>query len=161
MNFINKTSKALTFAVTLSALAGQAFAAGVDVNVDSNDIAIDGYDPVAYFTQAEATEGKEKYTAAYEDAIYHFSSAKNRDLFRANPGKYAPAYGGYCAMGVALDKKLTTDPQAWKIVDGTLYLNLNKDIQKRWSEDIPSNLDAADENWKQIKFLSSDEIAAR
>jgi hypothetical protein len=80
-----------------------------------------------------------------------FSSAANRDLFTANPGKYAPAFGGFCAMGVALEKKLDGDPTAWKLVDGKLYLNLNKDVQKKWLEDVPGNLKNAQMTWPKIK----------
>lgn len=159
---MNDFIKALTtsgLAIGLTLASSYALAAGVDVNVDKNDVAIDGYDPVAYFTRSEPKKGSPKYTAGYKDAIYYFSSAKNRNSFRKAPEKYAPVYGGYCAMGVALNKKLDADPTAWKIVDGKLYLNLNKKIQKRWIEDIPGNLETATENWQDIEFLTKKQIA--
>ena len=69
----------------------------------------------------------------------------------ADPAKYAPAYGSFCAMGVALEKKLDVDPQAWRVVDGRLYLNVNKDVQKRWLDDVPGNLATAEKNWPRLK----------
>ena len=155
--------KAVQKTVALSALAFSinAFAAGPEVNVNDNDVALHGYDPVAYFTVNAPTQGSAEYTAVYNDALYQFSSAANRDTFKADPAKYAPAYGGYCAFGVTLDKKFDGDPTAWKIVDGTLYLNLNKDIQKRWSKKIPQNIETADGNWPEIKHSSAEYLADR
>ncbi len=164
MNFQTKTIvRAIqkTFALSALALSINAFAAGPEVNVNDNDVALHGYDPVAYFTKSAPTKGSNKYTAVYNDAVYQFSSATNRDLFRSNPSKYAPAYGGYCAFGVTLDKKFDGDPNAWKIVDGTLYLNLNKDVQKKWSEAIPSNITKADGNWPEIQFSTAEYLADR
>ncbi len=124
------------------------------VNLGENDVAIHGYDPVAYFVKHKAVEGSAKYTATHEGAIYRFSSEKNRDLFKANADKYAPQYGGYCAMGVALNKKLDVDPDAFYIENDKLYLNLNKTVQKKWFEDIPGNLKTADRVWDGIEALS-------
>ncbi len=124
------------------------------VNIAENDVAIHGYDPVAYFTQHKAVEGAAKYTATHEGAIYRFSSAKNRDMFKANAAKYAPQFGGYCAMGVALNKKLDVDPDAFHIEGDKLYLNLNKAVQKKWLEDVPANLKTAYRVWDGIETLS-------
>lgn len=88
--------------------AGSSFAADSDANADANDVAIHGYDTVAYFTKSEPTKGTAKFTATYKNTLYQFASAENRDLFRVDPTKYAPQFGGYCAMGVALNKKLGT-----------------------------------------------------
>lgn len=131
--------------------AGSSFAADSDANADANDVAIHGYDTVAYFTKNEPTKGTAKFTATYKNTVYQFSSAENRDLFRANPTKYAPQFGGYCAMGVALNKKLDVDPTAWRVVDGKLYLNLNKEVQTKWLSDVPGNLKTANEVWPTIK----------
>ena len=92
-------------AVAVLSVSSLTWAADIDVNVNANDLAIQGYDAVAYFTQGKPVQGSAEYTASYQDAIYHFSSADNRDRFRAYPEKYAPQYGGFCAMGVALEKK--------------------------------------------------------
>jgi len=121
------------------------------LNVDTKGVAVQGYDVVAYQTAGAPAKGTADFMAKHEGATYLFSSAANRDLFTANPGKYAPAFGGFCAMGVALEKKLDGDPTAWKLVDGKLYLNLNKDVQKKWLEDVPGNLKNAQMTWPKIK----------
>lgn len=133
-------------------LSSVSFASAVNTGV--NDVAIHGYDPVAYFTKDKAVKGKEKYTAIYNGAIYRFASEENRDLFKANTEKYAPQFGGYCAMGVALDKKLDVDPDAFYIADGKLYLNLNKTVQQKWLEDVPGHLKTASRKWSGIQDLS-------
>ena len=121
------------------------------LNVDAHNVAVKGHDVVAYFGAGSPSVGKAEFQAKHEGAVYHFSSAANRDAFKANPAKYAPQFGGFCAMGVALDKKLDGDPTAWKIVEGKLYLNVNKDVQKKWVEDIPGNLVKAASAWPEIK----------
>jgi len=134
------------------------FAANIEVNANSNDLAIKGYDTVSYFNKGAPTKGSDKYTAAYNGAIYQFASADNRDTFKANPRKYAPQYGGFCAMGVAMNQKFDTDPTAWHIRDNKLYLNLNKDVQKSWRTDIPGNIETAQVNWTGIKGLTKAQI---
>lgn len=130
------------------------------VNLGQNDVAIHGYDPVAYFTENKAIKGKAKYTAIHDGAIYRFSSAKNRDRFKSDANNYVPQFGGYCAMGVALDKKLDVDPDAFYITEGKLYLNLNKTVQKKWLEDVPGNVKTAYRNWSGIENLSVSEANA-
>ncbi|MBU2925187.1 YHS domain-containing (seleno)protein [Colwellia sp. 4_MG-2023] len=147
-----------TFASSALLLSSLSFSANIEVNVNDNDIAIKGYDAVSYFTKSSPTKGSNKYTAAYNGAIYQFSTADNRDLFQSEPAKYAPQYGGYCAMGVAMNKKFDTDPTAWHIREGKLYLNLNKDIQKQWVTDIPGYIDTAQTNWSGIKGLTEEQI---
>lgn len=121
------------------------------LNLDKQGVAIKGFDPVAYFTDSKPTEGSSKFTFSYKGATYHFANASNRETFKANPEKFAPQYGGFCAMGVALSKKLDGDPQAWRVVDNKLYLNLNKDVQKKWVEDVPGNLKKAETEWPQVR----------
>jgi YHS domain-containing protein len=113
-------------------------------------LAAHGYDVVAYFGNGAPTVGNDKFAVAHNGATYRFASQANLDAFKANPAKYEPAYGGFCAYGVALNKKLDGDPRYWKIVDGKLYLNLNADIQAEWSKDVPGNLGKAEGNWKKI-----------
>lgn len=141
-------------AILAIAFSVSSFGADIKINANSNDLAIHGYDAVSYFSKSGPAKGRSKYSASYKDAIYHFSSASNRDAFRANPEKYAPQYGGYCAMGVALNKKLDVDPLAWRLVDGKLYLNLNKQVQKKWLEDVPGNIATAERNWFGIHNLT-------
>jgi YHS domain-containing protein len=155
MKFKIAKSIALSLAMVF---AGSTFAADKDMNADVNDVAISGYDTVAYFTKSMPVAGSDKFTATYKNTIYKFSSEQNRDAFRANPEKYAPQFGGYCAMGVAMEKKLNVDPMAWRVVDGKLYLNLNKDVQTKWASDIPGHLNTAKGNWPKIKDKSATEL---
>jgi len=115
-----------------------------------SNVAIKGYDPVAYFTDGEPVEGKSEHSYEWHGAEWHFASAEHRDMFAADPEKYAPQYGGYCAWAVAQGKTAGIDPEAWKIVDGKLYLNYNKKIQSRWEKDAETNIAAADENWPKL-----------
>lgn len=121
------------------------------INVDAQQVAVKGHDVVAYFTVGAPTAGKTNFSAKHEGATYLFSSAANRDAFKSNPAKYTPQFGGFCAMGVALDKKLDGDPTAWRVADNKLYLNVNKDVQKKWLEDVPGNLVKANASWPRIK----------
>jgi YHS domain-containing protein len=128
------------------ALAGTALAHD-HVNTTFLGNAIEGYDPVAYHTAGQPMEGSSDFEHEWEGATWRFVSAENRDLFAADPEKYAPAYGGYCAYGVSQGYKPDIDPEAWSIVDDQLYLNLNKKIQARWEKDIPGYIAKADEIW--------------
>jgi len=110
-----------------------------------------GYDPVAYFTDGKPMRGSGHHVTVHDGVTYAFTSKEHKKLFEADPQKYLPAYGGYCAYGVAVGKKFVIDPEAWKIVDGRLYLNLDKDVQKKWAEDIPGYIKKADANWPRIK----------
>jgi YHS domain-containing protein len=91
------------------------------LDVDANGVALKGYDPVSYFSSGGPVQGKLNFSEKYESATYWFTNAGNRDAFKTNPAKYAPAYGGFCAMGLALEKKLDVDPLLWRIVDSKLY----------------------------------------
>ncbi|MGB2925516.1 MAG: YHS domain-containing (seleno)protein [Limnothrix sp.] len=115
-----------------------------------NGVAIKGTDPVAYFTQGKPVRGSASFTHSWNGATWHFSSAANRNLFAANPTKYAPQYGGYCAWAISQGSTADIDPNAWKIVDGKLYLNLNRNIQNRWERDIPGFISKANLNWPRI-----------
>ena len=112
---------------------------------------ISGYDPVAYFTDGKAMKGSGYHVADYKGVTYAFASKDHKQLFEDNPEKYVPAYGGYCAYGVAVGKKFVSDPEAWKVVDGTLYLNLDKDIQSKWLQDVPGYIKKSEAKWKEIK----------
>ena len=112
---------------------------------------ISGYDPVSYFTEGKPLRGSGYHVADYKGVTYAFSSEEHKDMFEANPEKYAPAYGGWCAYGVAVGKKFVTDPKVWKIVKGKLYLNLDRDIQSKWNKDIPGYIKTADKNWTEIR----------
>jgi YHS domain-containing protein len=121
------------------------------VNVDAKGIGLKGHDPVAYFTVGAPTVGRADLTARHDGVTYQFATAANRDAFKAAPTKFAPQFGGFCAMGVALEKKLDGDPSAWTVADGKLYMNVNKDVQKKYLEDLPGNNKKAEANWPQLR----------
>ena len=152
-----KQSLAALFTVTTLALSALANA-GVDTETDKNSVILAGYDAVAYFTQNAAVEGSSEFTAVHNDAIYRFSSAKNRDLFAANPSKYEPQYGGFCAYGAALGKKFSVNGKAFEIVDGKLYVNKNEDVYETWVEDKAENIDEADKQWPLIRDIAADDL---
>ena len=112
--------------------------------------AIKGYDPVAYFVQGEPVKGKGAHSYEWMGATWYFAGAENMELFAAEPEKYAPQYGGYCAYAVSQGYTAKIDPDAWKIVDDKLYLNFSLKVQKIWEKDIPGYIAAADVNWPQI-----------
>lgn len=112
--------------------------------------AIRGYDPVAYFTESRPVKGDPKIGHKWNGALWHFSSEKNRAAFAAMPEKYAPAYGGYCAYAVANGYTATTDPEAWSVVDGRLYLNFSQSVKNRWEKNISGYIKNADENWPAV-----------
>ena len=110
-------------------------------------IAIDGSDAVAYFAEQGPVAGSADYALDWNGAQWLFASAENRDAFAADPEAYAPQYGGYCAYAVREGYTASTVPNAWKIVDGKLYLNYSRRIQRRWERDIPGRIASGDANW--------------
>ena len=113
--------------------------------------AIRGYDVVSYFKDAKPVKGKKEIKFSYNGATWLFSSDANLKEFKANPVKYVPQYGGYCAYGMSEGHKAPTQPDAWAIVDGKLYLNYDKSVQTNWKKDQPSRIKKADENWPRVK----------
>lgn len=113
-------------------------------------LAVDGYDSVAYFTEGKPVEGKKEFSHQWQGATWRFASAANRDLFVAAPEKYAPQFGGYCAWAVSQGYTYDSDPEAWSIVDGKLYLNYNKKVQTQWSEDKAGNIAKGNANWPAV-----------
>ena len=113
-------------------------------------LAVAGYDPVAYFTDGKPVEGSSDFTTEWKGATWRFASTAHRDQFVAEPEKFAPQYGGYCAWAVSQGYTAGIDPQAWKIVDGKLYLNYDKDVQQKWQQDVPGNIRKADGNWANL-----------
>jgi len=113
-------------------------------------VAVGGYDPVAYFTQSKPVPGSKDLTLQHEGATWRFASAENRAAFEANPAKYAPQYGGYCAYAVSQGSTAKAEPDAWTIHDGKLYLNYDKSVRAIWEEDIPGYVKKADANWPGV-----------
>lgn len=121
-------------------------------------LALHGFDPVAFFVEGKPVHGDAEYSATHDGAAYYFASKKNLEAFEANPSKYAPAYGGYCAYGVSVGKKFDGNPNFWKIVDGKLYLNLNADIAKAFEKDVPGAIKNADGYWPDIEHKAPGDL---
>jgi YHS domain-containing protein len=143
---------ALAFALGGAALAGPQY-------VDASGFAVSGYDVVAYFDKTQApvgqsqpapTPGKASITAEHNGAAFAFATEENRARFLAEPAKYAPQFDGHCAFGVAKGGKVPGDPQLWRIVDGKLYLNLQKSVAEMWEADIPGHITTAGANWPDL-----------
>jgi hypothetical protein len=114
------------------------------------ETALDGYDPVAYFTQGKAVAGKRDITFSWKGVSWRFTTESNRDAFKEKLDAYAPQYGGYCAWAVSRGYTAKGDPRYWKVVDGKLYLNYDAGVQKDWEKDIPGNVSKADKNWPKV-----------
>lgn len=110
-------------------------------------VAIKGYDPVAYFTKGAPAKGSKEFSVRHAGVEWRFSSAANKALFEADPAKYMPAYGGYCAYGVSQGYLVKIEPDAWAIRDGRLYLNYDRSIQRRWSKKPAGYIETADRKW--------------
>ena len=147
MTFVSKSR--LSVLGILAVLMMSAVASAGSVN-QSAGVALKGYDPVAYFTEHKAAMGSDQFTAQHQGATYKFESAANRDAFKANPTKYEPQYGGYCAYGIAGGHKADITPEAFSVVDGKLYLNYDKAVRFLWKRDIPGNIKKADQNWPTV-----------
>lgn len=108
------------------------------------------HDVVAYFTEGKPVKGSQEFTHFWKGAEWRFASAENLNKFKANPGAYAPQYGGHCAWAAAEGYTAKGDPRYWDIVDGELYLNFNKRIQDRWKRDVPGYIAKGNRNWPSI-----------
>ena len=120
--------------------------------------AVQGYDVVTYQNAKRPVRGNGNYTANHDGAVYLFSSQANLDIFEANPDKYVPAYGGYCAFGVSVGKKFIGDPEVWRVVDGTTYLDLDTGIQDQWLKDVPGRIQSANAQWEKIEEIDPAEL---
>jgi YHS domain-containing protein len=112
-----------------------------------DNVAIKGYDTVAYFTKGQAMKGKSEFAFSWNNAEWHFANAAHRDLFTANPERYAPQFGGFCANGLSKGKRVAADPEAWTIVDGKLYIKVSKAARDRWRKDKAARIKEAEDNW--------------
>ena len=149
----------LTIAAAASALTFATTAFAGDQYVDKTGFAVSGYDVVAYFslpsnavgtTQTAGVPGKASITADYNGATCAFATEENRDMFVADPAKFAPQYDGHCAYGVAKGGKVPGNPNLWRIVDDKLYLNITDVVVGFWEEDIPGNLNLSEGNWVSL-----------
>jgi YHS domain-containing protein len=146
------------FLIAIFFMALQITAVHAGQVTDTNSLAgAQGYDLVSY-QNGKPQKGNGYNIAEYQGVSYVFVNEENKKAFEADPAKYIPAFGGYCAYGVAVGKKFVADAEVWKIVDGILYLNLDTKIQKTWEEDIPGNIKKANSKWKEIKEKSPFEL---
>lgn len=121
-------------------------------------VAVQGYDVVSYQTEGKPLQGSGNFLATHHGVTYIFANEENKKKFEADPHKYVPAYGGYCAYGVAVGKKFVGDPKVWEVVDGKLYLNLDNKIQGIWAKDISGHVKTADMKWENIKNKSPEDL---
>jgi YHS domain-containing protein len=125
-----------------------------EFNLTKASLAIQGYDPVAYFTQNKAVEGRSSFSLQHEGVVYYFSTAQNRDVFQAAPARYEPQYGGWCAYAMGVKgEKVPVDPETFKISDGKLFLFYNRffnNTLKLWNKEEKALHDKADANWSKI-----------
>ncbi|HIG22738.1 YHS domain-containing (seleno)protein, partial [Henriciella sp.] len=115
-----------------------------------SNTAVEGHDPVAYFTEGRPVKGSRDFTTKYQGAEFRFASRENLDTFLADPEKYAPQFGGYCAWAVSEGYTAKGDADYWAIVDGKLYLNYNKNVQNLWEQDRAMHIDRANTNWPEV-----------
>jgi len=122
------------------------------INVDKKGAALHGYDPVTYFESPAPQPGSDAFSYTFMGATWRFVSAENRKKFAAAPETYLPQFGGYCAKAVSENHTADTDPLAFKIVNGKLYLNYDPKVQKLWEADIPGRIANAEKNWPGLQI---------
>ena len=120
------------------------------VYTNGQQLALDGYDPVAFFTDSKPVPGQSAITATHHGATYRFASEANRTTFTADPDRYAPQFGGFCAFGVSLGSLFPTKVETWQIIDGRLVLNKDLSIKKRFDKNKQKNLAKADKEWPAL-----------
>ena len=130
----------------LPALAGKA---PIYTGLLSN-AALEGHDPVAYFTEGRPVEGSGEHSLRWQGADWYFASVENLEAFRADPERYAPQFGGYCAYGVAVKNTVRGDPELWTIHEGRLYVNITQQVQDIWVKDVPGYIAQAEANWPKV-----------
>lgn len=149
--FLTLTAGIATVGTVLGLTGGVAFAAKPEIFTGLIEgVAVGGFDPVAYFTLNKAVEGSKDHTLSHNGAEWRFSSAENKAFFMANPARYSPQFGGYCAYAVSYGGTAKGEPEVWRIVDDKLYLNFSKGVQKRWVKDIPGHIKKGNENWPNV-----------
>lgn len=136
--------------LVMSIISTQAFALDPTYTALFSSEAIKGYDTVAYFTENKPVKGESKYSYEYNEATWLFSSQENRDLFKADPEKYAPQYGGYCAYAVSQGSTASIRPELFTIYEGKLYLNYNKSINDKWSSNKDAFIADGDKHWSKL-----------
>lgn len=129
-----------------------------DVNVDANGVILRNVDTTSYLMRGAPAGGSAEFTVVHEGAIYRFASTGERNAFLASPGKFAPAFGGFCAMGAALGKKLDGDPKVYRLINGQLYVFVNEDAAAAWDKDPTGNFIKAYNKWPLIRDRTPKEL---
>ena len=143
--------KKLLLSLIIAGLALPVFAQTKSLlNLDKSGVAIQGYDPVAFFTDKKPVKGDQKFLLKHDGAIYFFASKEHKDAFKADPAKYEPVFGGYCAYGVSRNKLVEIDVDAFQIVDGKLLLQYSKGVRDDFNADAKGNLTKANANWPKL-----------
>lgn len=127
---------------------------------DQNGVTLSGHDAVSYFTMNKPVKGYAGISAIHDGAIYHFSSEANRDTFKANPSKYAPQYGGFCAYGAAIGAKFPIDPTVFSVIDDKLYVNNSANVSKLWNAKQAKAITLADTKWSKIRSSAAADLEA-
>ncbi|MBN8246134.1 MAG: YHS domain-containing protein [Verrucomicrobia bacterium] len=120
------------------------------LNLDREGVAIQGCDPVAYFVLKAPVKGKPEFTSEFHGAKYRFHSARNKEAFDADPAKYEPRFGGYCAFGVSKGRLVEIDVNAFQIVDGRLLLQYSPSVLDQFNQDVTGNLKKAETRWPKL-----------
>ncbi len=139
----------LLYLAGLVAFAVLAPAAEV-INIDKSGLALQGYDPVAYFTDGKPVKGLPEFTATYKGATYQFASAEHKQLFEKSPAKYEPQFGGFCGYATSINKLAPIEVQYFQLLHDRLILQHNEKAWKLWHQDVEGNLKKADANWPTL-----------
>lgn len=150
-------NRLIVLTLVLLCLAARGAAAGERWNSGEGALLLHGFDPVSYF-DGTPTLGQERYAARHSGARILFATAENLQRFRQDPERFLPAYGGYCAYGVRMGKKFDIDPLAWAIVDGKLYLMLDRSTRALWQRQRDQNIKIANRTWQSIRNQSPEEL---
>lgn len=148
-NILKAFAAAALIALGPAALPEAAMAAPEIHTPAFSKLAVGGYDVVSYF-EGQPRKGEARFATTWKGAEFRFTSAANLARFKADPAAFAPQYGGYCAWAVAGGYTAKSDPLAWRVVNGKLYLNYDQNVQKRWAQDIPGNIAKGDRNWPKV-----------
>jgi hypothetical protein len=150
MSFSRRQFLTLSLSLPFVTMVASQAAARVPLTYATDGIAINGIDPVAYFTDSAAVAGSDEYELMWQGATWRFATAANLAAFEADPYAYAPQYGGYCAYAMADSGELvSTTPEAWSIMDGKLYLNYSLRFRRKWERNAAEYITAGDANWPQ------------
>jgi len=147
---VHRQLKPLSIVVLFLISVASAWAGNPLINKGADNVAIKGYDPVAYFVDARATPGKPEYRHNWRGATWYFGSEENRQRFVREPERYAPQYGGYCAYAASFGQLANIDPQSWSIVNGKLYLNFSSRVQQIWKPRSNEFIGDADQLWPGV-----------